>query len=89
VIDAAQVEQIADYYGKRRNDPAVLSQLRESFPAVHFTQCSDDDIARATPVLSGDGFNLYLMGGDHCLTLTTDFSGAKGVVLADVDDDEE
>lgn len=35
-----------------------------------------------------DGFNLYLVGGEHCLSLTNSFDNAKGVVVADVNDDE-
>jgi len=87
VIDAALVQQIADCYGTCRNDPAALSYLRDRFPQIRFTHCSDDEVGRATPVVACAGFNLYLVGGDHCLALTDSFDHAKGIVLADVDDE--
>lgn len=87
MIDAALVKQIADCYGSNRNDPAVLSYLRDCFPQLRFTHCSDDEVGRAQPVLESEGFNLYLVGGEHCLSLTNSFAGAKGVVIADVDDE--
>jgi hypothetical protein len=88
VIDAALLQQIADCYGSNRADPAVLSYLRDCFPEVRFTHCNDDEVGRAKPVLVCDSFNLYLVGGEHCLSLTNSFDGAKGIVVADVDDDE-
>lgn len=88
MIDAALVQQIADCYGSNRKDPAVLSYLRDCFPQVRFTHCNDDEVGRAKPVLACNGFNLYLVGGEHCLTLTNSFDGAKGIVVADVNDDE-
>lgn len=87
MINAALVEQIAACYGERRHAPAVLARLRDAFPTVRFTLCSDDEVGRARPVLERDGFNLYLVGGDHCLTLTNDLATASGVVLAEVGDD--
>lgn len=87
MIDTALVEEIAARYGECRHDPAVLTRLRDAFPTVRFTLCSDDEIGRARPVLERDSFNLYLVGGDHCLTLTNDFATASGVVLAEVGDD--
>jgi hypothetical protein len=88
VIDVALVQQIADCYGSNRDDPAVLSCLRDCFPQVRFTHCNDDEVGRAKPVLECDSFNLYLVGGEHCLSLTNSFDNAKGVVVADVNDDE-
>ena len=88
MIDAALLQLIADCYGSNRDDPAVLSYLRDCFPQVRFTYCNDDEVGRVKPVLARNGFNLYLVGGEHCLSLTSSFANAKGVVVADVDDDE-
>jgi len=87
VIDAAMLQQIADCYGNQPGDPAALERLRERFPEVRFTHCNDDELGRAKPVMHCAGFNLYLVGGEHCLSLITDFDNAKGVVVADVDDE--
>lgn len=88
MIDAALLERVAACYGGSRHDPAALTRLRNTFPGVRFTHCNDDEIGRAKPVLECDGFNLYLVGGEHCLSLTNGFTDAKGIVVADVYDDE-
>ncbi len=68
---------------------AVLHTLKTSWPELCFTLCSDDDMpARMKPALSGEQFNLYLVGGgEHCISLTDDPQCAIGVVLAQVDED--
>lgn len=88
MIDAALLQQIAACYGSNRAEPAVLSYLRDCFPQLRFTLCNDDELGRAKPALSCDGFNLYLVGGEHCLSLTNSFDNAWGIVVADVNDDE-
>ncbi|HEY0719875.1 MAG TPA: DUF6129 family protein [Gammaproteobacteria bacterium] len=88
MINTALVQQIADCYASNRNDPAVLSSLRDGFPQVRFTHCNDDELGHAKPILECEGFNLYLMGGEHCLSIISDFTDAKGIVVADVYDDE-
>ncbi len=87
MIDAPLVEQIAACYADRRHDPAVMTLLRDTFPQVRFTHCNDDELGRTTPVMECAGFNLYLVGGEHCLSLTNNFESARGVVVAEVDDD--
>jgi hypothetical protein len=66
---------------------AALEPLRQRWPDLRFTLCSDDDMpARMKPALRRDGINLYLVGGgEHCLSLTEDPLMAIGVVLAWVD----
>lgn len=61
--------------------------LKQSWPDLRFTLCSDDDMpARMSPALRCERFNLYLLGGgEHCLSLTDDPLQAIGVVLAQVD----
>lgn len=88
MIDAVLLQQIADCYDSNKEDPAVWSTLRNRFPQVRFTHSNDDDIGCAKPVLACNGFNLYLVAGEHCLTLTSSFDGAKGIVIADMVDDE-
>ena len=69
------------------NDHALAS-LKQKWPDLRFTFCSDDDMpARLPPTIKRDNFNLYLVGGgEHCLSLTTDAEQAIGVVLASVED---
>lgn len=66
-----------------------LEPLRQRWPELRFTLCSDDDMpARLPPALHRNGFNLYLVGGgEHCLSLTQDPLMAIGVVLACVDEE--
>lgn len=65
-------------------DDAGLATLRQAWPGLHFTLCSDNDVpARLPPVLEQPGFNLYLINGsEHCLNLTNDPALAIGVVIA-------
>jgi hypothetical protein len=67
---------------------AALEALKQRWPELRFTLCSDDDMpARLPPALRRDGFNLYLVGGgEHCLSLTQDPLMAIGVVLAWVEE---
>jgi hypothetical protein len=67
------------------------SALRQQFPDLHFTFCSDDDVSpRFKPVLSTAGFQLYLITGasGHCLELTQDTQIATGVLVATQVDEE-
>jgi len=65
---------------------ALIAELRDAHPGVHFTWCMDDDIAvNAKPVTQRDTFNLYLVNSsDHCSVLTNDPESASGIVLAEV-----
>jgi hypothetical protein len=70
-------------------DDVAISTLRETFPEVHFTYCSDDDISGPDPVEEFDAFNLYLVdGNEHCLKFTNNLDSATGVVIAEVYEDD-
>ena len=68
---------------------AALQELRQRWPDLRFTLCSDDDMpSRMKPVVQRERVNLYLVGGgEHCLSLTDDPMRAIGVVLALVDEE--
>lgn len=70
-------------------DEASLATLKQSWPDLRFTLCSDDDMpARMSPAVRRERFNLYLLGGgEHCLSLTDDPLQAIGVVVAAVDEE--
>jgi len=71
-------------------DPRAAS-LRQRFPNLHFTECSEDDVSPLYhPAFSVDGHDLYLISGasGHCLALTNDASAATGILVAAKVDDE-
>lgn len=71
-------------------DDGSVSQLREKWPDIHFTYCTEDDIHSGKPVQETDGFCLYLVDSrEHCLCLTNDYDNATGVVVAENIDDGE
>ncbi|MCB4360957.1 DUF6129 family protein [Quatrionicoccus australiensis] len=82
-------ELLADVGAAVRLNPSV-SSLRPLFPALHFSECSADDInARFNPVFDCEGYELYLISGasGHCLELTSDFNAATGIIVAAKSDD--
>ncbi|MBK7647857.1 MAG: hypothetical protein IPJ12_11970 [Betaproteobacteria bacterium] len=71
-------------------DPRVAS-LRQRFPDLHFTECSEDDVSPLyQPAFSVQGHDLYLISGasGHCLALTNDATAATGILIAAKVDDE-
>ena len=68
---------------------ATICALRQSWPGVHFTWCSDNDIpARLKPVAEDAGFAVYLVSGaEHCVAFTEHLEAATGLVLAAASDD--
>ncbi len=71
-------------------DELLLRKLREDFPGVHFSVCSDDDMpARMSPAAQNTVCRLYYVSsGGHCLSLSTDAESASGLVVALVDQGE-
>jgi hypothetical protein len=89
MIDSETIEQITQLVAKQQLSEATLIELRQTYPSIHFTYCSDDDIHSGRPVAEHPTFNVYLVDTrGHCFTLTTDFEHATGVVLAEVATDE-
>ncbi len=71
-------------------DERLLGNLREDFPGVHFSVCSDDDMpARMSPAAQNTVCRLYYVSsGGHCLSLCTYAESASGLVVALVDQGE-
>ena len=91
MIATETLEQIADkavLMGELNE--AAMASLKQTWPDLRFTFCSDDDMpARMPSALQRDSFKLYLVGGsEHCLSLTTDAEQAIGVVVACVDEED-
>jgi len=91
VIDEALVSKVAAHAEGHGIDGALQDELKQAFPGIRFTLCSEDDIHVGKPVLEKDSFDVYLVGSsDHCLTLTNDYTLATGVVIAEkYPEDEE
>lgn len=89
IIDEEMVANVARLANGKPVDDTLKEELKQAFPGIRFTLCSEDDIHAGKPVLESQGFDLYLVGSsDHCLSLTNDFALATGVVIAEVGADE-
>lgn len=70
---------------------ARAASLRQRFPDLHFTECSEDDVSPLyQPAFSVDRYDLYLISGSsgHCLALTNTPESATGILVAAKVDDE-
>lgn len=89
MIETEIVEQIAQFVAQNSLNETTLTELRQTYPSIHFTYCSDDDIHSGRPIKEHPEFNIYLVDTrGHCFTLTSDFDNATGVVLAEVTETE-
>lgn len=88
MIAEETLKQVAEAVERVGVGEAVLAELRQGFPGVHFTYCMDDDVGAATPTLQRGTFNIYRVDGrEHCLSLTTDPSVATGLLVAELLED--
>ena len=77
--------------GEAAGIDARVAALRPLFPALHFSECSEDDVSpRYSPAMSLPGYDLYLISGasGHCLALTNEAAIATGILVAAKVDDE-
>ena len=85
MIEQKTLVEIATKIEQHQLDDNIVSILRQSYPTMLFTYCSDDDIPNHSPVIEKKDFNLYLVDNrEHCLCLTNDFEVASGVVIAEI-----
>ena len=90
MIPPERLDQLALIVQRAGLSEQTLSVLRETFGDMHLTYCMQEDVGAAEPVRRESGFNLYLVDGrGHCMQLTTDLECATGVVLAEVDPDQD
>jgi len=90
MIETNVVEQIATDVVQRGVNDDTISHLRQAYQGIHFTYCSDDDVTNGSPVLEKDGFNIYLVDGNsHCLSMTSSYERATGIVVAEVYPEED
>jgi hypothetical protein len=70
---------------------AGIALLRQRFPELYFSECSDEDVSpRYQAALSLNSHHLYLVTGasGHCLELTSEYESASGILLAARVDEE-
>ena len=90
LIDEAMITKVAELATGQEIDTSLHESLKQNFPGIRFTLCTEDDIHAGKPVLASEHFDIYLVGSsDHCLTLTNDFALATGVVIAEKYPEEE
>jgi hypothetical protein len=81
MISPSQLAQV----GEAAPLDARAASLRQRFPTLHFTECSEDDVSpRFQPAFSIEGYDLFLISGatGHCLALTNDAASATGILVA-------
>ena len=89
MIDTATLDRIAAMTLEQGLDEGTVQNLRAAWPGMHFSYCMDDEICGVEPVRELEGINLYLVDGrEHCLSLTCNAEIATGLVLAEVEPDE-
>ena len=87
MISPAQLVQV----GEAVMLDARAGALRQRFPDLHFSECSEDDVSpRYNTALAVDGYDLVLITGasGHCLELTNDAASATGILVAAKVDEE-
>ncbi len=93
MIEAGILSKVLDQVVSRAHAPgdALAGHLRGTFPGVHFTVCSDDDIPPRLRSVAGNAYCrlYYVDASDHCLKLTADAAAATGLVVALCDEDED
>lgn len=88
MISSEHLGAVAGWLKGNAGSPDMEQELRASFPDLHFTFCSDDDVMSDNPASELPGFNLYLVdSSSHCLCLTSDGESATGLVIAETENE--
>lgn len=90
MIPPERLDQVVRIVERAGLNDQTVGALREALTDLHLTYCMDDDVGVREPVRRADGFNVYLVDGrGHCMQFTSDMASATGIVLAEVDENEE
>lgn len=90
MIAPERLDQVSLVVEKAGLSDQTLMALREAFQDIHLTYCMDEDIGVGEPIRREKGFNLYLVDGrGHCIRFTTDLEAATGIVLGELEDDQD
>ena len=86
MISSEVLQSVGDWVSSNSNDSTMETGLRQQYPDIHFTFCSDDDVTTSNPVFEAETFNLYLIdSSNHCLNFTQDMELATGIVVAEIE----
>ena len=95
MIDQALMTSVMAFMEGRADDSSESSDsqlqiLRETFPGIHFSVCSDDDVpSRLSPAAEGPVCRLYYVDSrSHCLSFAAEAAEASGLLVAMLDKDE-
>ena len=95
MIDQALMTSVMAFMEGRADDSSESSDsqlqiLRETFPGIHFSVCSDDDVpSRLSPAAEGPVCRLYYVDSrSHCLCFAAEATEASGLLVAMLDKDE-
>ena len=84
MIEETTIDEITSLLISHGLDEAAVTELRNKWPHIHFTYCSDDDVCGPPAIRESDDFSIYLIDGrDHCLSFTSSIEIATGLVLAE------
>lgn len=88
MIEEKVIDEINDLLIGYGLDEAAVTELRNKWPEIHFTYCSDDDVCGPQAVRESEGFSMYLIDSrEHCLNFTSSTEIATGLVLAEHEDE--
>ena len=88
MIEDSTLDTIHALLNEHGLDENAVSELRNKWPDIHFTYCSDDDVCGPPAVREAEGFSMYLIDSrDHCLSFTSSTEIATGLVLAEHEED--
>ena len=95
MIDQALMTSVMAVMEGRADDSSESNEsqlrvLRETFPGIHFSVCSDDDVPpRLSPAAEGPVCRLYYVDSrSHCLSFAAEATEATGLLVAMLDKDE-
>ena len=90
MIPPERLDQLVRIVERAGLNNQTVGALREALTDMHLTYFMDDDVGVREPVRRADGFNVYLVDGrGHCMQFTSDMAAATGIVLAEVDENDE
>lgn len=88
MIEEKVIDEINGLLNDHGLDESAVTELRNKWPNIHFTYCSDDDVCGPKAIRESEKFSIYLIDGrDHCLTFTSSAETATGLVLAEHEED--
>lgn len=88
MIEESTIDTINKLVIEHGLNESAVSELRNKWPDIHFTYCSEDDVCGPRAIRESDGFSIYLIDSrNHCLNFTSSLDIATGIVLAEHEED--